>query len=239
MHVGSSSMTAACSGPCFWCDTSLHTLECGLQFYSWCWKSTLCCEPHPGSCTDLCNTSWSVWFTWVSLSLVNWAGILFSFPSSLKQGSWWYFLFYWFTLWLSNFWPYQCILLLTLYLALQRTGTFQSHKCRLNFQNFSGQNNVNKWKLHFRLPPVLGWCVNWNEQSWKCLNTFLFWLQNKANCALYTVFSLINTWNNLLAITLYFSSCFKDVCYFTYFGLEILSISTGFSGDCNVFWFLF
>lgn len=106
----------------------LHTWEFGLQFYSWCWKSTLCCEPHPGSCTDHCSTSWSVWFAWVSLSLVNWAGILFSFPSSLKQGRWWslLFLFYWFTLWLTNFWPYQCIFLLTLTLHFRGQALFKA-----------------------------------------------------------------------------------------------------------------
>lgn len=168
----------------------------------------------------------------------------FLLPFFPQAGHWWSLLFSLSTDSLAVlliFWAYQCILFLTLTLHFRGQALFYflSHKCRLNFQNFSGQNNVKTCKLHFRLPPLLGCVVNWNEQSWQCLRTFLFWLQNKASCALYTVFSLINTWNNLLAITLYFSSFFKDVCYITCFGLEILSISTAFSGDCNVFWFLY
>lgn len=168
----------------------------------------------------------------------------FLLPFFPQAGHWWSLLFSLSTDSLAVlliFWAYQCILFLTLTLHFRGQALFYflSHKCRLNFQNFSGQNNVKTCKLHFRLPPLLGCVVNWNEQSWQCLRTFLFWLQNKASCALYTVFSLINTWNNLLAITLYFSSFFKDVCYITCFGLEVLSISTAFSGDCNVFWFLY
>lgn len=232
-----------------WRDTSCAALplrpwKFGLLFYSWCWKGTLWHEPHLSSCRDHCNTSWSVWFAWVSLSLVR--ASLESFSPSLLPSSRALMVspfqsLYWFTCSLTNFWAYHCVLflILTLHFRGQALFYFLSHKCRLNFQNFSGQNNVNMWKLRFRLPPVLGCIVNWNEQSWQCLSTFLFWLQNKASCALYTGFSLKNTWNNLLAITLYFSSFFKDVCYIIYFGLEILSISTGFSGDCNVFWFLY
>lgn len=64
-------------------------------------------------------------------------------PSALKQVSWWslLFSFCWFTLCLTNFWPYQCVLLtLTLHFRGQALFYFISHKCRLNFENFRGQN---------------------------------------------------------------------------------------------------
>lgn len=191
MHVGSCSvMTAACSGHCSWCDTSLHTWEFRLVLF-------LVLEEHTvlwASPEFLHRPLQHQLKCLMCLSVPELSGILF-FPQAGQLVISPFQSFCWFTLCLTNFWPYQCILLLTLTLHFRGQALFYflSHKCRLNFQNFSGQNNVNMWKLHFRLPPVLGWLVNWNEQSWKCLSTFLFWLQNKASCALYTVFSLINT----------------------------------------------
>lgn len=196
---------AACSGSLLllWplcAALPLHTWEFGL--YSCWWQSSVCCEPPPGSCTGHCSTSWRVWFAWVS-SLNP-----LLLPSALKQVSWWslLFSFCWFTLCLTNFWPYQCVLL-TLTLHFRGQALFLFYKPQVQVELWKlpwPKYNVNTWKLHFRFPPILGCIVNLNEQSWQCLSTFLFWLQSKASCALYTVFSLINTWKKL-AITFYFS----------------------------------
>lgn len=78
-------------------------------------------------------------------------------------------------------------------------------KCMVSFQNFNDQNLVMYLRAVSKVDPcILSHISHLNEQPWWPVTTGMVWLQKQASCALYMVFSLLNIWNTLLAITVYF-----------------------------------